>query len=535
MDMVDCARVALAATLLAAFDIGAQASGGAGAPAAAEAAAGARGPVTTCRCRASSRCGPTSANARRGPSLDQRVDWEFVHRGLPLEITAEYGQWRRVRDADGAGGWVHHALLSGVRTALVRGDAPVPLRAGPERGDGGAGDGRARRRRPDRGLRRRLVRDRGGRRRGLAAAAGALGRRAGRDDRVAAHGESAGSPDQVRCAPPAAWSIRGREAGRSGEEHDDCGTEARRRPGARSDPRRAPRRGGFHAGGLAVTASKAFAKDGRDDKGVRQDGHRRRRQGSGSGKGGGDKGGGTTRAARRAATAAATTGAGGGDRAVARRRRRAAAATTMAAEGAAAATGRRRPWWPRAAAATTPAATTMAAQGRGRPRRAREPRMRHRRRRALRSSSSSDRRAGSRSPTRTGSREEIENGRFEQKDAAGRTLIERPVTDARPRAARAEHPPLAGSCRCRSARRATRVEASGGAIEVTYGTGWREELEAAATSSRTPTTTPSSSAPRRRRRQPAPRPRRRLRPSRPPHHRTHAGRSNGTLGALALA
>jgi SH3-like domain-containing protein len=72
-----------------------------------------------------------SANARRGPSLDQRVDWEFVHQGLPLEITAEYGQWRRVQDADGMGGWVHHALLSGVRTALVRGAAAVPLRAGP--------------------------------------------------------------------------------------------------------------------------------------------------------------------------------------------------------------------------------------------------------------------------------------------------------------------------------------------------------------------------------------------------------------------
>jgi SH3-like domain-containing protein len=72
-----------------------------------------------------------SANARRGPSLDQRVDWEFVRQGLPLEITAEYGQWRRVRDAEGAGGWVHHALLSGARTALVLGEEPVPLRAGP--------------------------------------------------------------------------------------------------------------------------------------------------------------------------------------------------------------------------------------------------------------------------------------------------------------------------------------------------------------------------------------------------------------------
>jgi len=72
-----------------------------------------------------------TANARRGPGLSHRVDWEFVRRGMPLEVTAEYGQWRRVRDADGAGGWVHHTLLSGVRTVLVRTVAIVPLHSGP--------------------------------------------------------------------------------------------------------------------------------------------------------------------------------------------------------------------------------------------------------------------------------------------------------------------------------------------------------------------------------------------------------------------
>jgi SH3-like domain-containing protein len=71
------------------------------------------------------------ANARRGPSLAHRVDWTFLRRGAPLEVTAEYGNWRRVRDADGAGGWVHHTLLSGVRTVLVRGEAPAALRAEP--------------------------------------------------------------------------------------------------------------------------------------------------------------------------------------------------------------------------------------------------------------------------------------------------------------------------------------------------------------------------------------------------------------------
>ena len=143
-----------------------------------------RGPVTNLPLPRFVSMRAESANARRGPSLDQRVDWEFVRRGLPLEITAEYGQWRRVRDAEGDGGWVHHALLSGVRTALVRGEAPVPLRAGPRGGRRGAGDGRARGGRAARGLPRRLVRDRRRRRRGLAAARGALGRGAGRGHRV---------------------------------------------------------------------------------------------------------------------------------------------------------------------------------------------------------------------------------------------------------------------------------------------------------------------------------------------------------------
>lgn len=73
-----------------------------------------------------------SANARRGPGLDHRVDWAFVRRNLPVEVTAEYGNWRRVRDADGLGGWVHHTLLSGVRTGLVTGAAAAAVRADPE-------------------------------------------------------------------------------------------------------------------------------------------------------------------------------------------------------------------------------------------------------------------------------------------------------------------------------------------------------------------------------------------------------------------
>ncbi|WP_425471832.1 SH3 domain-containing protein [Ruegeria sediminis] len=61
-------------------------------------------------------------NVRRGPSLTHRIDWVFKRRDMPLQITAEYGNWRKVQDRDGAGGWVHYALLSGVRTVLVEQD-----------------------------------------------------------------------------------------------------------------------------------------------------------------------------------------------------------------------------------------------------------------------------------------------------------------------------------------------------------------------------------------------------------------------------
>ncbi len=58
-------------------------------------------------------------NARRGPGLTHRIDWVFTTAGTPLRITAEFGNWRRVKDSEGLGGWVHYSLLSGVRYVLV--------------------------------------------------------------------------------------------------------------------------------------------------------------------------------------------------------------------------------------------------------------------------------------------------------------------------------------------------------------------------------------------------------------------------------
>jgi SH3-like domain-containing protein len=58
-------------------------------------------------------------NVRKGPSTDQAIVWVFNRAGLPVEVIAESENWRRVRDSEGADGWVLHSLLSGRRTVLV--------------------------------------------------------------------------------------------------------------------------------------------------------------------------------------------------------------------------------------------------------------------------------------------------------------------------------------------------------------------------------------------------------------------------------
>src|SRR6202045_984641 len=58
-------------------------------------------------------------NVRAGPTKDNDVAWVYTPPGLPVEITAEFENWRRVRDSEGAEGWVYHSLLSGRRTAVI--------------------------------------------------------------------------------------------------------------------------------------------------------------------------------------------------------------------------------------------------------------------------------------------------------------------------------------------------------------------------------------------------------------------------------
>lgn len=61
-------------------------------------------------------------NVRTGPGVRYPVDWVFVRQGMPVEVTAEFDTWRRIRDWEGTQGWVHQSMLSGRRAVVVMGE-----------------------------------------------------------------------------------------------------------------------------------------------------------------------------------------------------------------------------------------------------------------------------------------------------------------------------------------------------------------------------------------------------------------------------
>jgi SH3-like domain-containing protein len=58
-------------------------------------------------------------NVRAGPGSRYPIEWVFKRKSMPVEIVAEYENWRKIRDWQGAGGWVHQSLLTGRRAVTV--------------------------------------------------------------------------------------------------------------------------------------------------------------------------------------------------------------------------------------------------------------------------------------------------------------------------------------------------------------------------------------------------------------------------------
>ena len=58
-------------------------------------------------------------NFHVGPGTDYPTEWQYTRKGLPVEVIAEFGHWRLLRDIKGSQGWVHRSLLSGKRHVIV--------------------------------------------------------------------------------------------------------------------------------------------------------------------------------------------------------------------------------------------------------------------------------------------------------------------------------------------------------------------------------------------------------------------------------
>jgi SH3-like domain-containing protein len=67
-------------------------------------------------------------NLRTGPRTTYPVEWVYVRRDLPVEVTAEFDAWRRIRDWQGTSGWVHQSMITGRRTVRIAGSERNLLR-----------------------------------------------------------------------------------------------------------------------------------------------------------------------------------------------------------------------------------------------------------------------------------------------------------------------------------------------------------------------------------------------------------------------
>jgi SH3-like domain-containing protein len=69
-------------------------------------------------------------NVRTGPGVRYPVKWVFVRKFMPVKIIADYDTWRKIRDWEGAEGWVHRTMLSSRRHVITVGGIST-LRQGP--------------------------------------------------------------------------------------------------------------------------------------------------------------------------------------------------------------------------------------------------------------------------------------------------------------------------------------------------------------------------------------------------------------------
>tara|TARA_A100001015_G_scaffold287279_1_gene356865 strand:- start:303 stop:842 length:540 start_codon:yes stop_codon:yes gene_type:complete len=65
---------------------------------------------------------------RTGPGKEFPIKFELNQKGYPVEIIAEFNNWRKVKTKNNLSGWIHTQLLSSFKTGLVITNTPLKRR-----------------------------------------------------------------------------------------------------------------------------------------------------------------------------------------------------------------------------------------------------------------------------------------------------------------------------------------------------------------------------------------------------------------------
>ena len=58
-------------------------------------------------------------NARSGPGIKYPIEWVYMQKHAPIEIIAEFEDWRKVRDWQGSESWIKAQMLTPKRFAKI--------------------------------------------------------------------------------------------------------------------------------------------------------------------------------------------------------------------------------------------------------------------------------------------------------------------------------------------------------------------------------------------------------------------------------
>ena len=64
--------------------------------------------------------GANEVHMRTGPGSRYPILWKLVYQHMPVEIIAEFENWRKIREWQGDVGWIHKSMLKGRRWVIVQ-------------------------------------------------------------------------------------------------------------------------------------------------------------------------------------------------------------------------------------------------------------------------------------------------------------------------------------------------------------------------------------------------------------------------------